>query len=164
MTLQWIDWLAIGAYVLAIAGASLLLSRQPKSSEDYFLAGRSIPWLVTIASFFATCISALTFIGTPAEGFSSPEWQDKILHAQIQVGDNVILASDAPPDRYSKPEGFRVCLHVRSAEEAERAYKGLSENGTVEMPLEETFFAIRFAMLRDQFNIPWMVICEKTPS
>ena len=44
MTLQWIDWLAIGAYVLVIASASVLLSRKPKSSEDYFLAGRSLRW------------------------------------------------------------------------------------------------------------------------
>src|SRR5258708_2276561 len=42
-----------------------------KTTDDYFLAGRSIPWLITLASFFATCISALTFIGTPAEGYSS---------------------------------------------------------------------------------------------
>jgi solute:Na+ symporter, SSS family len=44
-------------------------TRSKKSTTDYFLASRSIPWLVTTASFLATIISALTFIGTPAEGF-----------------------------------------------------------------------------------------------
>ncbi len=43
--------------------------RSAKTTADYFLAGRSIPWLVTTASFMATIISALTFIGTPAEGY-----------------------------------------------------------------------------------------------
>ena len=39
------------------------------TTDEYFLAGRSIPWLVTTASFLATCISALTFVGTPSEGY-----------------------------------------------------------------------------------------------
>ncbi len=42
-----------------------------KTTDDYFLAGRSIPWMVTTASFLATCISALTFVGTPAEGYGA---------------------------------------------------------------------------------------------
>ncbi|HXQ80885.1 MAG TPA: sodium/solute symporter [Opitutaceae bacterium] len=70
MTLRWIDWLAIGAYVLAIAGASLLLSRKPKSSEDYFLAGRSLRWPFIGASLFAANISAEHFVGLAGSGYS----------------------------------------------------------------------------------------------
>src|SRR3954463_5153200 len=59
-------------YVVALASIGWRAARRTRqTTEDYFLAGRSIPWLVTTASFFATCISALTFIGTPAEGYSS---------------------------------------------------------------------------------------------
>jgi SSS family solute:Na+ symporter len=70
MTLQWIDWLAIGAYVLAIAAAGLLLSRKPKSSEDYFLAGRSLRWPFIGASLFAANISAEHFVGLAGSGYS----------------------------------------------------------------------------------------------
>jgi len=70
MTLQWIDWLAIGAYVLAIACAGLLLSRKPKSSEDYFLAGRSLRWPFIGASLFAANISAEHFVGLAGSGYS----------------------------------------------------------------------------------------------
>jgi SSS family solute:Na+ symporter len=60
------------AYVLVLATIGAWAARQTaKTTDDYFLAGRSIPWIITTASFFATCISALTFIGTPAEGYSS---------------------------------------------------------------------------------------------
>jgi SSS family solute:Na+ symporter len=60
------------AYVIALACIGWRAARRTqKTTDDYFLAGRSIPWLITTASFFATCISALTFIGTPAEGYSS---------------------------------------------------------------------------------------------
>src|SRR5215467_10718335 len=59
-------------YMIALASIGWWAARRTqKTTEDYFLAGRSIPWLITTASFFATCISALTFIGTPAEGYSS---------------------------------------------------------------------------------------------
>ncbi len=70
MTLQWIDWLAIGAYVLVIASASVLLSRKPKSSEDYFLAGRSLRWPFIGASLFAANISAEHFVGLAGSGYS----------------------------------------------------------------------------------------------
>lgn len=46
--------------------------------------------------------------------------------------------------------------------EAERIFKELSQGGSVEMKMEETFFAHRFGMATDRFGIPWMVICEKT--
>jgi SSS family solute:Na+ symporter len=70
MTLQAIDWLAIGAYVLVIAAAGLLLSRRPRSSEDYFLAGRSLRWPFIGASLFAANISAEHFVGLAGSGYS----------------------------------------------------------------------------------------------
>jgi solute:Na+ symporter, SSS family len=69
MTLQWIDWVAIGAYVLVIACAGVLLSRKPKSSEDYFLAGRSLRWPFIGASLFAANISAEHFVGLAGSGY-----------------------------------------------------------------------------------------------
>jgi solute:Na+ symporter, SSS family len=70
MVLQRIDWLAIGAYVVVIAAASLLLSRKPGSSEDYFLAGRSLRWPFIGASLFAANISAEHFVGLAGSGYS----------------------------------------------------------------------------------------------
>jgi solute:Na+ symporter, SSS family len=70
MTLQRIDWLAIAGYVLVIAGASVLLSRRPKSSEDYFLAGRSLRWPLIGASLFAANISAEHFVGLAGSGYA----------------------------------------------------------------------------------------------
>ena len=70
MTLHWIDWAAIGGYVLLIGAASLLLSRKPKSSEDYFLAGRSLRWPFIGASLFAANISAEHFVGLAGSGYS----------------------------------------------------------------------------------------------
>ena len=70
MTLQAIDWAAIFGYVLLIGAASFILSKKPKSSEDYFLAGRSLRWPVIGASLFAANISAEHFVGLAGSGYS----------------------------------------------------------------------------------------------
>ena len=71
------------------------------------------------------------------------------------------MGSDAPPERYEKPQGFSVTLGVDTPAEAERIFKASSENGPLQMPLQETFWAIRFGVLVDQFDIPWMINCKK---
>ena len=70
MTLRWTDWAAIAGYICVIASASLFLSRKPKSSEDYFLAGRSLRWPLIGASLFAANISAEHFVGLAGSGYS----------------------------------------------------------------------------------------------
>jgi PhnB protein len=95
--------------------------------------------------------------GTPAEGHVPPEWRSKIIHASLRVRDGVIMASDAPPEHSQQPQGFYVSLHFTDVAEAERVYNALAENGKINMPFEETFWAVRFGMLVDRFGIPWMV-------
>ena len=89
------------------------------------------------------------------------EWRKKILHATLKVGDQLLQGADAPPDRYQKPQGFSVTLGLKDQKEAERIFKALAENGTVEMALQETFWAIRFGVVVDRFGIPWTVNCER---
>lgn len=96
--------------------------------------------------------------GTPAEQQVPAEWRKKIVHAHMTVGDTILMGSDQPPEHYTKPQGFSVTLQVAKPEEAERAFQALSKNGTVTMPMQQTFFASRFGMLVDQFGIPWMVV------
>ncbi len=97
--------------------------------------------------------------GTPAEKSVSPEWGDKILHASLIVKGQRIMASDAPPQHSEKPQGFSVSLQVETVEEAERIYNEMSPGGKISMPIEETFWALRFGMFVDRFGIPWMVNC-----
>jgi PhnB protein len=89
------------------------------------------------------------------------EWRDKIMHARLEIGDQVLMASDAPP-AYAQPnQGFNIHLDLADPTEAERIFNALAENGTVKMPFAQTFWAYRFGMLVDQFGIPWMINCEK---
>lgn len=98
---------------------------------------------------------------TPAAGETAREFHQKIIHARIAIGENIIMASDAPPDRFTAPTGFSINIGVDTTEEAERLFKALSEKGEVYMPIAETFWALRFGMVTDQFGVPWMINCEK---
>ena len=103
----------------------------------------------------------LTYGESPAAEHTSPEWRGKIMHARLMLGDKALMASDAPRGRFEPPKGFHVNIGVDEPAEAERIFHALAENGTVTMPLQETFWATRFGMLVDQFGIPWMINCEK---
>jgi PhnB protein len=109
----------------------------------------------------AKIISMMTHVGTPAEQQVPAEWRNKIMHARLTVNDEVLMGSDAPPDRYQQPKGISVALQIKNAADAERTFHALAENGTIQMPIQETFWATRFGMLVDQFGIPWMINCEK---
>ncbi|MBZ5667720.1 MAG: VOC family protein [Acidobacteriia bacterium] len=95
--------------------------------------------------------------GTPAAEHVPAEWRSKILHARMVIGDQVLMASDAPPGRQEKPQGFSVNLGFKDPAEAERTFQVLAENGTVQMPFQKTFWSAGFGMLVDRFGIPWMV-------
>ena len=99
-----------------------------------------------------------------AQAQTPPDWKDKVMHARLVLGDNVLMGSDAPPDHSVKPQGFSVAIQTHDPKEAERIFAALADNGTVTMPLQQTFWAVRFGMLVDQFGIPWMVNCEQQQS
>lgn len=89
-----------------------------------------------------------------------PGWDDKIMHTSFTVRGSVIMATDAPPDMYHKPAGFRLALGLSEPEEARTCFDALAEGGSIEMPLQKTFWAKAFGMLTDRFGIPWAINCE----
>jgi PhnB protein len=90
------------------------------------------------------------------------ETRDSLIHVRLEIGDQVLMASDCPPDRpYEGIKGCSVSIAVDSIAEGERIFNALKEGGTVQMPYERTFWAARFGMLVDQFGVPWMINCEK---
>ena len=99
--------------------------------------------------------------GTPAAEHTPPEWQKKIIHAKISIDGEVLMASDAPPGHFQKPQGFSVSLQVEDPADGERKFKALAEGGTVNLPFAKTFWAKGFGMCVDQFGIPWMVNCPE---
>ena len=91
-------------------------------------------------------------------------WRDKIMHARLVVDGMALMGADVPPDSYGPSQNFAVSLLVKEPAEAERVFAALSENGKVGMPIQQTFWSVRFGMFVDQFDTPWMVNCEQAPA
>ena len=102
----------------------------------------------------------MKFAGSPAAEHAPPEWGEKVLHATIKFDGNVLMASDAPPGHYAKPQGISVSIGLNDRDRGERIFNALAQGGTVQMPFEKTFWASGFGMCTDRFGIPWMVNCE----
>ncbi len=118
--------------------------------------------------FYTQCLGAkiqfmLTYGGSPMAEQVPPEWRGKIVHATLTVGDSTLVGADVLPEQYEQPKGFYVLLHVDDQLETERMFQVLSENGTVQMPLQKTFWSVCFGVLVDQFGIPWEIHCTQAP-
>ena len=90
-----------------------------------------------------------------------PHWKDKVLHARMNLGGTELLGADIPADRFQPIRSAYLSLTLDGIGEAERIHALLSDGGEVFMPMAETFFAHRFAMLRDRFGTSWMLINPK---
>ena len=97
--------------------------------------------------------------GTPMP----PERKDAVVHARITIGGTQVFGADVPPDRFQPMRSAYLSLLLDSSDEADRIYALLTEGGQIFMPMEETFFAHRFAMLRDRFGTSWMLLHERAP-
>jgi len=118
----------------------------------------------TAFKFYADVLGGkISFLQThgesPMKDQVPPDWRDKVIHAQVEVGNNVLMGSDAPPDRYVAPQGNFVSISVPSVPEGERIFKALADNGKVGMPFGQTFWSPGFGMVVDRFGTPWMVNC-----
>src|SRR3954470_35138 len=70
MVLTWLDYLVIAGYLLAITAFGSWFARFQKTTRDYFLTGRSVPWWAICFTVVATETSTLSFIGVPAGAYA----------------------------------------------------------------------------------------------
>jgi len=86
------------------------------------------------------------------------EWQNAVLHARMDLGGTELLGADMPPDRFQPIRSAYLTLTLGSDAEADRVFALLADGGQIFMPMQDTFFASRFAMLRDRFGTSWMLL------
>lgn len=119
--------------------------------------------------FYEKCLGGkivmmMTYGDSPLAEQTPPDSRNKIIHTTFALGDQILQGADALPEHFQKPQGFSVVLNLGDAAEADRIFKTLAENGTVQIPLQESFWALRFGMLVDQFGTPWLINCGKPAS
>lgn len=83
-------------------------------------------------------------------------WERPILHAIIEIGAILVRGADIPGAEPMR--SAYLTLRPGTEEQAEHIYNLLSDGGEIFMKMEKTFFANRFAMLRDKFGTSWMLM------
>lgn len=83
---------------------------------------------------------------------------EKIMHANMQIGETQVMASDGMNGGKPDFKGFALSITAPNENEAHRIFAAIGEGGKVQMPLGETFFARSFGMVTDRFGVGWMVI------
>jgi PhnB protein len=116
-------------------------------------------------TFYTRCFggqlgSLFRYAGSPMADQVPPDWQDKIMHGSVTVGNQELMGGDVAPDSYEPSKGFTLSIQIASVPDAERIFRELATGGSVVLPLEKSFWAARFGMLVDRFGIPWQINCE----
>lgn len=68
--LEYIDLAAVGLYLVVTGGIVIWSSRRQSTTEDFFLGGRSMPWMAVGLSLLATLMSSISYMGVPGEVIS----------------------------------------------------------------------------------------------
>jgi PhnB protein len=93
--------------------------------------------------------------------FPTPENEaNKIMRIVLPIGGNTLIANDVPEAMGPVSENenrSKIAICAETKEEADRLFSGLSEGGTVEMPMAESPWGTSFAMFRDKYGIEWTV-------
>jgi PhnB protein len=95
------------------------------------------------------------------------EDHNRIMHVSLPISkETILMGSDCAGEKakhFKEGNNFSISVHVDTKEEADRFCKGLSEGGSVNMPMNETFWGSYFGMLTDKFGINWMINCNLQP-
>lgn len=100
----------------------------------------------------------LMTVHQPAPPHFPKEWEKPVQHAIIELGGTLVRGADVP--NAEPMRSAYLTLRLDTPEEAENIYNLLSHEGNIFMKMEKTFFANRFAMLRDKFGTSWMLLNE----
>ena len=114
--------------------------------------------------FGGKIVTMLTWADSPMAKEAPEGFGEKIMHATLTVGDNMLAGSDSLPGPYAQPQGFQILVGIDDPVEAERIFNALAENGKVGMPFQKTFWAVGFGVITDQFGFSWEINCEQAPA
>jgi PhnB protein len=120
--------------------------------------------------FYKSAIDAkvgmmMRFKDAPPESQASPDCapgdNNKVMHACFNVGDSPIMVSDGMNNGAPNFDGFAISINVADGAEVDRYYNALASGGAAVQTPTETFFAKKFAMVKDKFGVHWMIIASK---
>lgn len=91
----------------------------------------------------------------------------QIMHISLPIGKGTMLMGSDVPESYGKAvmgTNFYISITADSKEEADKLYAGLSNGGQPFMPMDDAFWGSYFGMLKDKFDVQWMISFDANPS
>lgn len=113
--------------------------------------------------FYEECLGGKIIFMSPHEEIPPhfpKEWKRPVLHGVIEIGGTLLRGADVP--NAEPMRSVYLTLRCDSPQQAEKLYGLLAKDGEVFMKMEKTFFANRFAMLRDRFGTSWMLLQQES--
>lgn len=115
--------------------------------------------------FYQTVLGGELFVQYMSDvpfGAELPEHEKKrAMHVSLRLKEGIhLMASDileSAGHKLREGNNYYISIQAGSREEADRVFKGLSEGGKIEMPMEDMFWGDYFGSLADRFGIQWMV-------
>ena len=111
-------------------------------------------------AFRGTIVTMLTYAASKEGLTAPPDWREKIFHATLRIGDQMLMGGDPLPEQCQPMQGVQLTIGLADPAEADRVFQALADDGTVHMQLQETSWAIRFGVVADRFGISWLINCE----
>jgi uncharacterized protein YndB with AHSA1/START domain/uncharacterized glyoxalase superfamily protein PhnB len=129
----------------------------PGNTDQAFLFYRSV--------FRTEFINGIQRFGDLPADSSHPPVPDAIkkmvLHVELPlVGGHILMGTDAPKEMgftITQGNNMHIQIEPESKEEADRIFKELSDDGKIEMPMQDMFFGAYFGSFTDKFGINWMI-------
>jgi PhnB protein len=111
-------------------------------------------------TFGGTIVRMLPFSKSPMARDVPSEWHEKIFHASLMVGNVRLIGADVLPANYRQPQGFFVFLNFDTPVDARRIFEALADRGTVQMPIQATFWSPASGAVIDRFGVPWEIAAD----
>ena len=100
----------------------------------------------------------MRFKDAPDQSMITRGVENKVMHAQVRIGDATVLMSDGRCTGTMNFQGFALTITAKTEAEANKLFTALADGGQVTMPMAKTFFSPRFGMLTDKFGVGWIIL------
>ena len=117
-------------------------------------------------NFYKECLGGELMIQkvsqTPMASQMPPEMQDFVMHARLEKGNIMIMASDAKDKDMTRGDMLSLMIQCDTEEEINTYFSKLSEGGTVNMPLAKQFWGATYGQITDKFGVLWVFNYESS--
>ena len=111
------------------------------------------------ALFGASDLTVMRYKDAPPSAQMSPDDGEKVMHSQLTVGGQTLMASDYPAHMAGAPQAAVSINHtVTDMAHGQAVFDALAQGGAVFMPFGPTFFSKGFGMVKDRFGTHWMIM------